>query len=169
MRALRSIVAVGVVVAAGLLAAPAEAGGAQHVTVPEVFDGSEHFAAGEQLCVPWAGTFHEVRHGAYDIVLPPGGRETGEAHVNGAVDGSVELVPDDPAYPTYTGTYREKVTGVLVGTDSDGNDVLRVGHYALVTRLVGSDGSSLRLSLGGHVTIDGGGRVVVSRDRASCA
>ncbi len=168
MRTRRFLALAGAIMCAGLVSSPADAAGAQHLTIPEVFDGAEHFAAGEQACVSWAGTFHEVRNGAYDIVVPPGGRVSGEAHVNGAVDGFVELVPDDPALPTYTGHYREKVNGVLVGTDTDGNDVLRVAHYALSSTLSGSDGSSLRLRLSGHIAVDARGRVVVARDELSC-
>ena len=39
------------------------------------------------------------------------------------IAGSVTLTPDDPALPTYSGSYREKVNGVLIGVDEDGNDV----------------------------------------------
>ena len=150
------------------VAPAAQAAGAQHVTMAEEFDGSEHFAAGEQSCVAWAGTFHEVRHGGYDIVVAPGGRVPGESHVNGAVDGYVELVPDDPANPTYAGTYREKVNGIFLGTDDEGDDVLRIGQFRLVTLLHGSDGSTLRLSTSGKVTMDATGRIVVDRYTLGC-
>lgn len=146
----------------------ADAAAALHLSVPEDYDAAEHFDAGEQLCVDWAGTFHEVRHGGYDLVVPPGGQVPGEAHINGAVDGYVELVPDDPGLPSYAGTYREKVDGVLVGTDAGGSDILRVAHYGLTSILRGTDGSALRLSLSGKVTLDAKGRAVVSRDTYSC-
>ena len=92
-------------------ATPAHAAGAEHVIEPEDYDEVEHFDAGEGFCVDWAGSFHEVRHGAYRLLTAPGGQVTGETHVNGVIAGLVELVPDDPGLPTYTGSYREKVTG----------------------------------------------------------
>lgn len=151
----------------GAAPAPAEASGAQHVFVPEEFDGTEHFDAGAGPCVGWAGTFHEVRHGGYRIVVAPGGRVAGEAHANGTVDGLVELTPDDPALPSYRGSYQEKNVVVLTDPTSDDGG-LRVGHFALLTKLAGSDGSTLWLGTSGHVTLDAQGRVVVARDRFTC-
>jgi hypothetical protein len=136
--------------------------------IPEDYDASEHFAAGDGLCVPWAGTFHEVRTGGYRIVVPPGGRVDGEAHVNGAIDGLVELIPDDPGLPTYTGRYREKVDGIFVGTDADGQDLLRVAQYRLRLPLTGTDGSTLRLTLAGKVTVNAKGVTTVGRDVYDC-
>jgi hypothetical protein len=168
----RSVLLVAATMALAVLTATssaAQAAGAVHVFLPEDYDAVEPFAAGEGPCVPWAGSFHEVRHGGYDILLPPGGQVPGEAHLNGMVDGYVELVPDDPTLPTYTGTYREKVNGVFLGTDADGNDVLRVARYGLRSVLTGSDDSRLTLRLAGKVTVDARGRTVVSRDLATCA
>jgi hypothetical protein len=164
----RLAAAAALAVATLTVASPALAAGAQRVSLPEEWDAVEHFDAGEGPCVDWPGSFHEVRHGTYDLTLPPGGQVFGEVHLNGAVDGYVELVPDDPALPTYTGTYREKVTGVFVGVDEGGEDLLRVGHYALAVKLSGSDGSTLWLRLSGHITLDASGRAVVARDNYSC-
>jgi hypothetical protein len=167
---LTRVVGLGLLLLAALLSAvpAAQAAGAQHLSLPEEWDSVEHFDAGGGLCVDWPGSFHEVRHGTYDLTLPPGGQVVGEIHLNGAVDGYVELVPDDPALPTYTGSYREKITGVFVGVDEDGQDLLRVGHYALAVKLSGSDGSTVWLRLSGHVTLDASGRAVVARDNYSC-
>ena len=74
-------------------ATPAQAAGAEHVIVPEEYDEVEHFDAGEGFCVDWAGSFHEVRHGAYRLLTAPGGQVTGERHVNGVIEGLVELIP----------------------------------------------------------------------------
>jgi hypothetical protein len=142
-------------------------GGATVTFVPEDYDAWEHFDAGEGFCVPWAGSFHEVRHGGYRIVAPPGGQLPGEIHVNGVVDGLVELVPDDTRNPTYAGTYREKVNGVVVSVSSE-EDVERVGQYRLASTLHGSDGSTLHLRLAGKVTVNGRGRVVLSHDELTC-
>ena len=76
---------------------PAHAGGAVHETCPESYDATEHFAAGEGFCVPWAGSFREVRSGSTSWSPPPGGQVPGETHINGAIAGSVTLTPDDPA------------------------------------------------------------------------
>ena len=146
---------------------PGTAAGAQHAFYPETWDAYEHFGAGEELCVSWAGTFHEVRHGGYDLVAAPGGQVPGEIHVNGVVDGSVELVPDDASLPTYSGTYREKLNGILTGTTDEG-DVERIGQYRLRSTLHGTDGSSLDLVMSGKITVNGQGSLVVERDSFSC-
>jgi hypothetical protein len=170
MRALRTLAAAGALLLGGLLSAPAaSAAGALRAFTPEDFDGTEHFAAGENDCVPWAGTFHEVRHGGYDVVAAPGGQVPGETHVNGAVDGYVELVPDDPTLPSYAGGYREKVNGIFLGVDANGDDELRVAHFVLIGILTGTDGSTLRLDDSGKVTVDGQGRVRVERVAFRCS
>jgi hypothetical protein len=158
------------VLATLLVTAPAaQAAGAVHLYVPEDWDGAEHFDAGAGPCTDWAGTFHEVRHGGYDVLLPPGGLVAGEAHVNGVVNGYVELIPDDATLPTYTGTYREKTNAITIGTTPDGEDEVRIAQYRLFSTLHGTDGSSLRLELSGKVTLDARGRVTVDRDHFSCA
>jgi hypothetical protein len=166
--AFRTTLAGGVLTLAALAApAPAHAGGAVHHFFPEDYDAYEPFAAGEGFCVDWAGTFHEVRHGGYRLVAPPGGQVAGEVHVNGVIDGLIELIPDDTALPTYMGTYREKVDGVVVSSSAE-EDTERVGQYRLSSTLRGTDGSTLQLHLAGKVTYDGQGRLVVSRDEFSC-
>jgi hypothetical protein len=163
--------AAAVAAVAALVGAPASASttaGAEHHYVPEEYDAAEPFAAGEGPCVPWAGTFHEVRHGGYRLVVAAGGQQPGEVHVNGLVDGLVELVPDDTTLPTYTGTYREKVDGVLIGVTPDGADVERVSQFRLRSTLHGSDGSTYTLRLSGKLTLDARGRPVVDRRVFSC-
>lgn len=146
-------------------AAPVAAA-AQHDVITEEYDETEPFAAGEGPCVAWAGTFHEVRHGAYKLVSPPNGR--GETHVNGSVDGAVEVVPDDSRQPSYAGTYREKVDAVVSGITDDGFGFERVSQYHLKPRLHGSDGSQIVLTLRGKVTVNGRGVVTVQRDVMEC-
>ena len=148
--------------------APAHAGGAVHETVPEQYDAIEHFAAGEGFCVPWAMSFREVRNGQYKLVTAPGGREPGEFHINGVISGSITLTPDDPTLPTYFGTYREKVNGVITGTDDEGFDVERVAQYRLRSTLRGTDGTTLALRLSGKLTTNAHGVVTVSRDTFTC-
>jgi hypothetical protein len=164
--------AAGTLLAAGLtaglapgLAASASAAGVTRLHVVEEWDGTSHWAADENLCGPWATTFHEVRHGGYDLMMAPGGQTAGEVHLNGAVDGWVELVPDDPSLPSYSGGYREKVDGVL--TDPE-NDQFRVFQFRLRDRLTGTDGSTLTIVLSGRATMDAHGRTVVERSIESC-
>jgi hypothetical protein len=139
--------------------------GATRLFAEEHFDGTEHVSADNNPCGPWAATLHEIRNGGYHVLLPPGGQTTGEAHVNGAVDGWIQLTPDDPTLPTYTGTYREKADGVL--TDPE-DDQFREFRFQLRDRLTGSDGSTLVLVLGAKVTVDANGRTVVDRSIATC-
>jgi len=132
----------GALVLVGATVAPVSASGAQHEFYPENYDAYEHFDAGESFCVTWAGTFHEVRQGGYRLVMAPGGQQPGELHVNGVIDGSVELIPDDAGLPRYSGVYREKVNGVVTAFTDEG-DVERVSQYRLRSTLRGTDGSTL--------------------------
>jgi hypothetical protein len=144
---------------------PATAAGATRFFVPEDYDGTGHVSAADNPCGPWAATMHEIRHGGYDVLLPPGGQVAGEAHINGSVDGWLQLTPDDPSLPTYTGSYREKGAGVL--TDPD-HDQFRTSHFSLRDRLTGSDGSTLTLVLSEKVTVNARGDVVVDRSVETC-
>jgi hypothetical protein len=87
--------------------------------------------------------------------------------VNGVVDGFVELIPDDATLPSYCGTYREKLNGLV--TISDETDDLRIAQYRLRSVPTGTDGSRLTLSLSGKITVNGRGDVVISRDEFTCA
>jgi hypothetical protein len=166
---LTSLIAVPLAAAAATLAAPAaHADPAVHDVYLEEYDAYEHHAAGENLCVPWAGQFHEVRSGVAQLLTPSGSRRPGEVHINFVVDGFVEFIPDDAAFPTYSGTYREKADGVLSGFTGDG-DVERVMQWRLRTTLEGTDGSTLTLRMSGKLTTNGTDEVVVSRDSFSCA
>jgi hypothetical protein len=152
----------------GVAAAPASAaGGAEQAFLIEEYDAYEHFAPGDGPCVSWAGTFHEVRSGGYRLVTAPGGQVEGEFHVNGVIDGLVELIPDNASLPTYSGTYREKVNAVVTSFNEEG-DTARVSQYRLRSTLRGTDGSTLNLRLSGKFTMNANGVVVVSRDTFTC-
>jgi hypothetical protein len=146
---------------------PVSAAGADHAFFPEHYDAYEHFAAGEGFCVSWAGTFHEVRHGGYRLVAAPGGQQPGELHINGVINGNVELIPDDRSLPTYAGDYREKLNGIVTEFTDEG-DVERIGQFRLRTTLRGTDGSSLNLKLSGKVTFNANGVATVERDTFTC-
>lgn len=157
----------GAVALVAVTAGPASAAGAEHDFYVEDYEVYEQFAPGEGPCVAWSGTFHEVRSGGYRLVAAPGGPEGGELHVNGVIDGLIELIPHSSVLPTYTGTYREKVNGVVTAL-TDGSDIERVSQYRLRSTLEGTDGSTLELRLSGKFTMNANGVIVVSRDSFTC-
>jgi len=168
MKLATAVLAAALVAAALAIGAlPAAGAPAQHDVFVEEYDAYEPFAAGEGPCVDWAGTFHEVRAGQGKLVSPGGARHPDEVHVNGVVDGFVELIPDDATLPSYSGTYREKLNALV--TISDETEDLRIAHYRLRSVLTGTDGSRLTLSLSGKITVNGRGDVVISRDVFTCA
>lgn len=158
----------GAVLALTATAAPAYADGAAHELYPEEWEGAEAFAAGDGPCVDWAGTFHETRTGGYRVVAAPGGRVDGEFHVNGQIEGEVDLVPDDPTRPTYHGDYREKVNGVITGFDEEEGDLARVSQFRLRVPLTGTDGSRIVLVMSGKLTENANGTVTVARQDFDC-
>jgi hypothetical protein len=150
-----------------LAASPAAAAPAQHDVFVDEYDGYVPFAAGEGPCVDWAGTLHEVRSAVFRVLEPGGARNPDEFHANGVVDGSVELIPDDPTLPTYSGTFREKANAI--GTAAEEGDDLRIAQYRLRSVLTGTDGSRLTLSLSGKITVNGRGDLVTERFELSCS
>jgi hypothetical protein len=147
-------------------ATPAVAAPAQHDVFVEEYDEYLPFAAGEGPCVDWAGTLHEVRSGEFKVLTPGGVRHPDEFHANGVVDGLVELIPDDPTLPSYSGTFREKANAI--GTVTEAGDELRIAQYRVRSVLTGTDGSRLTLSLAGKITVNGHGDLVVDRYEFSC-
>jgi hypothetical protein len=158
----------GAIALVGVVAGPASAaGGAEHAFLIEDYNAYEHFVPGDGPCVSWPGTFHEVRSGGYRLVTAPGGQVEGEFHVNGVIDGLVELIPDAAGLPTYSGTYREKVNAAVTSFTEEG-DTARVSQYRLRSTLRGTDGSTIDLRLSGKFTMNANGLVVVSRDVFTC-
>ena len=142
---------------------------AQHDTFAESWQGQRHLSAEDNMCGPWAATIHEARSGTYRIVEAPGGQSEGEFHVNGVVDGQIILTPDNPALPTYSGSYLEKVNTIVIGVHDDEGDLARVGHFRLRAPLAGSDGSGLVLTMSGRFTTNALGEVVTERYSFTCA
>jgi len=150
------------------LAVPASAAPATHDVFIEHYDAYESFAAGEaEPCVPWAGTFHEVRSGEVQLVTTTTGPHAGEVHANGAIAGYIEYTPDDSTLPSYAGSYREKLNASLLELSFD-DDQTRIAQFRLRSRLEGTDGSSLQLVLSGKVTLNGHGGVTVDRTTFTC-
>ena len=167
MKLTTAALAISLVAAALAIGAlPAAGAPAQHDVYVEEYDAYEPFAAGEHPCVDWAGTFHEVRAGEFKLVLSVGDGPSDEGHVNGAIEGFVELIPDDATFPSYSGTYQEKLNGLV--TIFDETEDLRIAHYRLRSVLTGTDGSRLTMVLWGKITVNGRGDVVISRDEFTC-
>lgn len=97
----------------------------------------------------------------------PGGQQPGEVHINGLINGAIELIPDDASLATYAGAYREKVNGIATEFTDEG-DIERIGQYRLRSTLHGTDGSSLKLSLSGKLTFNANGVVTVERETFTC-
>ena len=132
----------------------------------EEFDGTTAFGVGENMCVDYAGTEHEVRSGSYALMAPGIGPRSAELKVRGAIDGHIEITPTKPADgPSYAGTYSERVVGWL--TDPD-NDTFRVAHFRLHGRLAGTDGSSVVFESTLKVTMKPDGTAVVERQSSTC-
>ncbi|MGH3989501.1 MAG: hypothetical protein ACRDTZ_19665 [Pseudonocardiaceae bacterium] len=149
-------------------AVPASAAPSTHDVYIEEYDAYEPLAAGDgEPCVPWSGTFHEVRSGEIDLVTVNSGPQAGEVHVNGSVAGLIEYIPDDGSLPSYSGSYREKLNGVLVELSLE-DDQSRIAQFRLRSLLVGTDGSTLRLAMSGKITINRHGDVVIDRFNFTC-
>jgi hypothetical protein len=97
-----------------------------------------------------------VRSGEIKLVTVTSGPQAGEVHLNGVIAGFIEYIPDDTSLPTYSGTYSEKLNGVLLELTFD-DDQERISQFRLRSQLVGTDGSSLRLAMLGKLTLNGNG------------
>lgn len=112
-------------------------------------------------CLPGA-TIAEHRDVEGTLLL----HDDGETHVEMTASGTFTLTPEDPASPTYTGSYREHVAGRFVSEGDD--DVPVVMTYVVTLSGAGSDGSRLRGRLTGHVTVRPDGTVTARQQTASC-
>ncbi len=132
----------------------------------EEFEGTTGFGVGENKCVEYAGTEHEIRSGSFSLMALGTGPRSAELKVRGAIDGFIEIKPTKPTDgPSYAGTYSERVVGWL--TDPD-NDTFRVAHFRLHGRLAGSDGSSVVFESTLKVTMKPDGTAVVDRQSSTC-
>ena len=150
------------------IAVPATAAPAAHDVYVESYDATESFGAGDaEPCVPWAGTFREVRTGEVKLVTISTGPHTGEVHLTGVIDGFIEYSPGDVAMPTYSGPYREKLDGYLheLSIDSDSE---RISQFHLRGVLSGTDGTSLTIVMTGKLTINANGTLTVDRSDFTC-
>jgi hypothetical protein len=121
--------------------------GVTHLTLHEHEVSAEHFAAGAGVCVDYAGTLVEDRQLDAGAVQHDSG--AGLANLTFTVRATFSITPDDPtAGAAYTGSYVEKGAGIVdTAPDQD-----RAVSYHVVAAATGSDGSTLRFLLRGHVT-----------------
>jgi hypothetical protein len=165
-RALASTLATCLLVAPLATAHPAAAGSVMRGVYVEEFDGTTAFGVGENMCVDYAGTEHEVRSGSYALMAPGIGPRSAELKVRGAIDGFLEITPTNPVDgPSYAGTYSERVVGWLTDPDTD---TFRVAHLRLHGRLTGSDGSSVVFEVTFKLTLKPDGTTVVDRQSSTC-
>jgi hypothetical protein len=83
------------------------------------------------------------------------------------IAGFVEYIPHDTYLPTYAGTYQEKLNGVLLELSFE-DDQSRIAQFRLQSQQAGTDGSSLRLTMSGKLTLNGNGYVLVDTFRFTC-
>jgi hypothetical protein len=147
-----------------LPAGPAHAeAGVTHLTLHEHEVSTDHFAAGDGICVDYAGTLIEDRHLDAEAVQHDNG--AGLANLTFIVRATFSITPDEPAAgPSYTGSYVEKGAGIVETASSQDRAVT----YHVVAAGTGSDGSTLRFLLRGHVTATPDGAVHAARDQLTC-
>jgi len=160
----RTLICAGALVAATSLLAAA---GPAHASGLQRFDNTwteQDFSHGDEIgagCPSFVGTLEEDLSGRDVGFLTA----DGIAHVHTTVQGVVTLTPDDPADPSFHGSYAM----VQTGTYTDGGSGTKVMTRAVNGTLAGSDGSSYQLHETLHLTTDGRGRSTVSLDHLSCS
>jgi hypothetical protein len=111
-------------------------------------------------CPDLVGTLTENRHlDAVGWIKPDG-----TAHAVTTVTASLTLAAQDGTRPSYVGGYVQQQTGQFTAYGDDERVVTATTHG----NLVGSDGSSYRISEVTHLAIDGAGRAPVWFDRLRC-
>ncbi len=115
-------------------------------------------------CAGYAGTIYERR--SYDLRVTEfvDGPKQWVVHLTGVIMGEFTIVPaaGEPG-PTYTGSYREKVT--LTGTSLDSPEVF---SFTLPATATGSDGSTLQFLLRGHGVTGWDGEIKVLKFQFNC-
>jgi len=115
-------------------------------------------------CVGYAGTIYENR--TYDVWVTEfvEGPKQGMVHLTGTVTGAFTITPEaGNSSPSYTGSYREKVT--LSGMSLDSPEVFSFLLPAIAT---GSDGSTLQFLMRGHGVADDDGEIKLMKFQFTC-
>jgi hypothetical protein len=162
----RYVLPLAAVLALAASATPASGAAAvTHLTLQEHEVSTDHFEAGDGICVDYAGTLVEDRELDADAVLHDRGALAGVANLTFTVRADFSISPDDPADgPAYTGTYVEGGAGSVDTATDEG----RAATYHVVASATGSDGSTLRFLLRGHVTLTPDATVHADRDQLTC-
>ena len=115
-------------------------------------------------CVGYAGTIYEQR--SYDLRVTEfvDGPNQGMVHLTGVIMGEFIITPlEGEQGPSYTGSYREKVT--LTGTSLDAP---QVSSFTLPATATGSDGSALKFLMRGHGVVGQDGEIKVMKFQFNC-
>lgn len=115
-------------------------------------------------CVGYAGTIYEQR--TYDVRITEfvDGPNQGMVHLTGVIMGAFTIAPaEGEPEPSYTGSYREKVT--LIGTSLDSPEVF---SFTLPASATGSDGSTLKFLLRGHGVTGQDGKIKLLKFQFNC-
>jgi hypothetical protein len=150
------------------LAAPATAAPAPATSAPQRFSVSfdeepvvtpvDGLGTG---CPAFTGTLTERRHLQIDGLIQP----DGTAHARTLVTASVTLAPSDPTTPSYAGGYTSRQSGLFSNGGNDDRVVTTTTHGTII----GTDGSSYRISEVVHLTLDAHGSVRAWFDRFHCS
>ena len=111
-------------------------------------------------CPGLTGTLTETRH----LDIRGWIKADGTAHAVTTATATVTLLPDDSSRPSYTGGYVTRESGQYTAGGADE----RIDTATTHGYLVGTDGSSYRISEVGHLTVDGTGTPRIWFDRFRC-
>ncbi len=116
-------------------------------------------------CLPYAnGSIYE--HRSYDIKVTEfvDGPRQGQVQFTGVAIGDFVISPAaGESGLVYTGVYREKFAGMGTSLDSP-----RVISFTLPITATGSDGSTIKMMMHGHVTLTPSGELKVEKFDARC-
>ncbi len=116
-------------------------------------------------CLPYAnGSIYEYRSYHVKVSTFVAGPRQGQVQFTGVTTGNFVISPAAGASgPLYTGAYREKFAGMGASLDSP-----QVSSFTLPITAAGSDGSTIKLMMHGHVTLTPSGELKVGKFDARC-
>ena len=104
-------------------------------------------------CLGYEGQIFEDRDGVFNIIIHTRGAMAGAFHVEGEITATFVISPLEGTGVIYTGTYREHAAGTFMTVD-DEDVAFPAGSFDLHGTGTGNDGSTIRIILHGHSTID---------------
>jgi hypothetical protein len=111
-------------------------------------------------CPAFTGTLEEDRYLEVSGIMKPDG--TGHARTD--VAATVTLTPDDAAAVSYAGSYAQHQTGFFVDEGHGDRTATTTTHGTII----GSDGSTWRITEVAHFSVDATGTVRATFDRMRC-